>query len=168
MSNFTQSYLEELKLKAAGAVDRPEVSERLEARYTQANDLYVELSDGDLRDWVTRKYRAWYNEWRNGERGPPCKCSDPGCPLKNGSLPYSVRRNESVFSGRHLPDTDERIKEFLDGHPEAVALSEPLDELREKRRRCEELFQLVYREANREISEAAEDNTADRRRETQA
>lgn len=149
MSNFSQSYLEELKMRASGAVSNPSVPMRLEARYEQAHDIYVELGDGNLRDWVTQEYREWYQDWKNDERGPPCNCSDCGCPLKNGSLPYIVRKHDSVFSERTLPPTDDRIKEFLDQHPEAVALSESMQELREKRLKCERLFEQVIRDTHR-------------------
>lgn len=117
--------------------------EELEAKYDEAVDLLRELRDGNLRDWVTREYRERYEAWQNGDADVPCNCSDPACPLKNGRLPYAIRRDESPFSIREPTPMDDRIKSYLDDHPEAVVLSDALEELAEKKHRVESLFEEI-------------------------
>lgn len=149
MSTSYKSWLESLKQRASGAVVHAHVPQELEAQYERAHDIYVELGDGDLRDWVTEQYREWYNDWQAGERDAPCRCSSPGCPLKNGRLPYQIRHDGSPFEMTTTPPVDERIKAFLDEHPEAIVLDEAMQELREKRQKCERMFEEVLRQEAR-------------------
>lgn len=146
MSNSYKSWLESLKQRASGAVVHGYVPTELEAKYEKGHDLFVELGDGELRDWVAERYREWYQEWQDGEREPPCRCANPACALKNGRLPYEIRHDGSPFEMTNTPPVDDRIKNYLDEHPEAVVLHDAMQELREKRQRCERLFEEVLRE----------------------
>lgn len=154
MMDIDDQNLQELKAQASGAAAQPGVSDDIVQQYEDARDLLYELGDGNLRDWVSRQYREWYQAWLTGEKPAPCQCSNPGCPLKNGSLPYEIRRQDSEFTMGTLPPVRDRIKNFLDDHSEAVVLHDAVEELEEKQHRAESMLEEVYRAGAR--PEAAE------------
>jgi hypothetical protein len=142
MSNSSQR-LHERREVASGVIAQTD-DEELEAKYNEGVSLLRELGDGNLRDWVTREYRERYEAWQHGDADVPCNCSDPACPLKNGRLPYAIRRDESPFSIREPTPMEDRIKGYLDDHPEAVVLSDALEELAKKKHRTLDLFEEVF------------------------
>lgn len=137
--------LQTLRDMASGAVAQAHAGDDLVERYEEANALVRELGDGNVRDWVSEQYRSHYQDWLAGDADPPCRCSNPGCPLKNGRLPYEIRRDDSLFSIRDTPAIEDRIKSFLDDHPEAVVLSDALEDLEGKKHRAESIFEEVIR-----------------------
>lgn len=137
--------LQSLKTVAAGAADHPNTSLETAAKYDRAKEIARELSDGNYVDYLSRYYREWYRDWQNGERDAPCECSNPACPLKNGRLPYEIRRAESPFSSVETPDPETRIRNYLDDHPGARVLDEAVDDLEQKKHEAEDLFQEVVR-----------------------
>jgi hypothetical protein len=142
MSNSSQK-LHRRRDLASGVIAQTD-DEELEAKYNEGVELLRDLGDGNLRDWVTRQYRERYEAWQAGDAAVPCNCSDPACPLKNGRLPYAIRRDESPFSIREPTPMEDRIKGYLDDHPEAVVLSDALEELAEKKHRTLDLFEEVF------------------------
>lgn len=134
--------LSDLRDAAAGRLvgDLPEEEEQ---KFEEANELVRELGNDNLLDYIGRQYRAWYRAWRNDERGPPCKCSNPACPLKNGRLPYEIRRRPSPFAQTSHPEAEDRLRNYLDGHPQAIVIDETVDDLEDKKFRAEDLLRSV-------------------------
>lgn len=150
--------LKNLQSQAGGAVEHSHVPDELVEQYKEANEILRELGDGNLRDWVTQQYREWYQDWLAGERDAPCKCSNPGCPLKNGKLFYEIRRSDSPFSIRTGTPMEDRIKAALDDHPEAVVLSESLTELQDKKHTVRDMYEDILRREARTDPEERDAN----------
>lgn len=134
--------LRERREVASGVIAQTD-DEELADKYDEGVELLRELGDGNLRDWVAKEYRERYDDWENGDGDVPCDCPDPACPLKNGRLPYAIRRDESPFSIREPTPMEDRIKNYLDDHPEADVLSEALEDLAAKKHRAESLFEEI-------------------------
>ena len=86
----------------------------------------------DASEWVSRKYRKAYTAKQKDERTDSlCRCPSRRCRLKNGKLPYQLRRRTSQFTDRQSPE--EQLRAYLKRHPEAVVIDEALDSLRERK-----------------------------------
>lgn len=154
MTSTKTTSLDSLRKLAAGGLGTDNLSNEDVEKFEEANELVRDLGDDNLVDYVSRRYRDWYRAWQAGERRAPCECSNPACPLKNGRLPYAIRRDTSPFSLRDGDDTAEhRLRSYLDEHPEALVIDDTMDELETKRFRAEDLFREVIT-SRREGTEA--------------
>jgi len=113
-------------------VGDPELPYHYDVALHEVQDLMQPLFAEDISEWVSRQYREAYRAKQQDERSKPlCACSSRRCRLKNGKLPYQLRRRSSSFTRR--PSPEEQLQSYLKRHPEAVVISEALDNLRERK-----------------------------------
>jgi len=146
--------LQQLQAEASGYADDQQTSADLTETYDEAEALFEEIDAGDLGEWLVSEYRQWYREWKGGEADPPCNCSNPRCPLKQGQMFYEIRRSPSRLHESDRVPLETRIRRKLNDHPEATVLDEKVRELEQKKREAIRGFREVIRTGSRQVTEA--------------
>lgn len=129
-------HLEQLKddynrVEQAVAGD-PELPEEYVLALHEIQRLMQPLVAEDASEWVSRKYRKAYKAKQKDERNKSlCRCSSRRCRLKNGKLPYQLRRRTSEFTPTQSPE--EQLRAYLKRHPQALVIDEALDTLRDRK-----------------------------------
>lgn len=131
----------------------PELDEEYAHRFSEIEAKLEKLWWRDTAEWVSERYREAYRARQADEREAPlCTCSNPRCPLKQGQVPYALRRRETTL------DTPDRtplaeLKAYMKTHPDAVIIDEALQELRDLRAAVSDALVEFNREARADEDE---------------
>lgn len=119
--------------EADSYAQEPDLDEEYTERFADIEAKLEKLWWRDTAEWVAEFYREAYRARCRGERDDSlCDCPNPRCPLKNGGVPYQLRRRATTLDTPERTPMEE-LKAFLKVHPAAVVIDEALQELRDLR-----------------------------------
>lgn len=142
--------------EADSYAQEPELDEEYAERFAAIEAKLEKLWWRDTAEWVSTRYREAYRAAQDGEREEPlCRCPNPRCPLKQGQVPYALRRRETVLE---TPDKTplQTLKAYLKTHPKAVIIDEALQDLRDLRAEVSDELVQFNREARADEDELAD------------
>jgi hypothetical protein len=128
----TETELVERYLEATSYVQEPALEDEAPELIERFHDIEGRLEtlwSRDHAEWIAGFYRNAYRAWTAGDRDdPPCNCPNPRCPLKQGSVPFQLRRRKTSLD---TPDRTpmETLRAYLKTHPEATVIEEALAEI---------------------------------------
>jgi len=128
----TENELIERYLEATAYVQEPALEDDAPEMIERFHDIEKRLEtlwSRDHAEWIAGFYRNAYRAFQAGDRDdPPCECPNPRCPLKQGSVPYQLRRRRTNLD---TPETTpmETLRSYLKTHPEATVIEEALEEI---------------------------------------
>lgn len=131
----------------------PDLSDEYKNRFADIERKLSLLWFRDTAEWVAEFYREAYRLRQRDEReNPLCTCSNPRCPLKQGQVPYQLRRRETSLNTPARTPMDE-LKAFLKTHPQAVVIDEALQHLRDLRSEVSDDLVSFNRDARSDLEE---------------